>query len=325
MIDTVQLRHQVLMPSPTGLQDRGFRRLQRQPNSWGWDYSIAGKTVPRLTWRSTNGGDWLTAEVSLPKLLYSENVHPITGDDVSEGLTMISELVSNTAGVSFNAATALVGRVDFYGGFKVGEDYLAPYLAAVSRANIIHLPRRIIENFSVTFKNKSKEIQLYDKWEEMLSQLRAGKATKEQWNKAAGILRLEVRYRTTAACKRLAHKYNLTYYSAENLLALEIASQELDEALAATGLNQPIASVDKRVDDIRNTFGDNALCRRLLGFITLLDRYGEGFWRHNYAGYKRSKYFKEASLLRNAGIWLYSEQPLPALQIEQVNSLARAA
>lgn len=313
------------MPTLPELYGRGFRRVVGQSQKWRWNYSIAGRTVPRLTWRSTQWGDWLTAEVSLPKLLYSDNVYPITADDVSEGLTMISELVSDIAGVTFDAATALVGRIDFYGGFEVGKDYQMPYLTAVSQANVIHLPRRIIERSSVTFKNDSKEIQLYDKWEEMMSQFQEGKATEDEVNRAVGILRLEVRYRTTAACKRLVDKHKLPYHSAVNLLALEIAIQELDEALCALGLNQPIASVDMRVDSIRNAFGDNALCRRLLGFITLLDRYGEGFWQHNYAGYKRSKYYKEASLLRKAGIWLHSEQSLPALQIEQINSLNRAA
>lgn len=322
--DTIQLRHQHLMPSPRELDDRGFSRAQGQPGKWRWDYSIAGKTLPRLTWRSTESGDWLTAEVSLPKMLYSSNVLPITDDDVRVGMKMISQFVADTAGVAFEASRALVGRVDCSHSFPVGEAYVMPYLNAVSRATFPQLPRRITELSSVTFKNNSKEVQLYDKWEEMAVQVKKGEATEAQRDIALGILRIEVRYRTSPACARLATKHKLPDRTAKYLLSSDIAYREIEEALNALGLDHPIGSIDTRVDRIIDAYGDTPLSRRLLGFITLLDRYGEGFWKHGYAGYKRSKYLEEAKLLRNAGIWLHSEQPLPTLVMESP-TLANAA
>jgi len=327
MIDTVQFRHQIPMPSLKGVQDRGFRRVKGQPYKWVWDYQVTGKTVPRLTWRSTEGGDWLTVEVSLPKLLYSSNVFPLTADDIREGLEMISEFVEHTAGVVFEASEALVGRVDYCHGFQVGSENMMPYLSAISRANYPNLPFPSIKRSSVTFSNKarSKEIQLYDKWEEMSEQFKEGKATEDQRDSALGFLRLEVRHRTSPACTRLATKHDQPNRTAKYLLSPDIAYREIEESLTALGLDRPIVAVDGRVDGIRKAFGDTPLCRRLLGFITLLDRYGEGFWKHGYGGYKKSKYHEEAKLLRGAGLWLYSEQPLPALQIEPFERLARAA
>lgn len=327
MIDTVQLRHQILMPSPQELQDRGFRRLFGQIKRWRWDYQIAGKTVPRLTWRSTEGGDWFTAEVSLPKMIYSSNVLPLTASDVEEGLELLSQFVEHTAGVAFEPLGALVGRVDYCYSFQVGEGNVSPYLFSVSRANFPNLSRRIVENSSVTFRNnaRSKEVQIYDKWEEMTEQLRDGKATEAQRDSASGLIRLEVRHCTSPACNRLATKYDVPYRTAKYLLSPDIAYQEIEEALTAIGLDRSIVAVDMRVDAIRKAFGDTAQCRRLLAFITLLDRYGEGFWEHGYGGYKRSKYYEEAGLLRKAGLWLCAEQALPGLRIEWADTVAKAA
>jgi hypothetical protein len=135
---------------------------------------------------------------------------------------------------------------------------------------------------------------------------------------------MEVRYLKSSACKRLAAKHNLPHRTANYLLSPHIAYREIEEALTALGLDQPIISIDRRVDSIIEAYGNTALSRRLLGFLPLLERYGEGFWKQNRAGYKRSKYLAEARLLREAGIWLYSEQPLPALVVES-HRLANAA
>jgi hypothetical protein len=231
------------------------------------------------------------------------------------------------AGVAFEASGALVGRVDYCHAFQVREDNLMPYLAAASRANFPNLQRRIIERSSVTFRNnaRSKEVQLYDKWEEMLEQFKEGKATEAQLNIALGILKLEVRHRKYASCARLATKHKQPHNTARYLLTPDVAYREIEDALRALGLDRPITAIDGRIDGIRKMFGDTFLCCRLLAFIILLERYGEGFWKHNYGGYKKSKYYSEAKLLRDAGLWLHSEQSLPALQVEPLERLTKAA
>jgi hypothetical protein len=240
---------------------------------------------------------------------------------------VLSQFVEHTAGVVFEPLGALVGRVDYCHNFQVGEGNVSPYLFSVSRANFPNLARRIIERSSVTFRNnaRSKEVQLYDKWEEMTEQVKGGKATEAQCDSALDMLRIEVRHYTSPACARLATKYDLPSRTARFLLSPDIAFREVNEALKGLGLDCPIIAIDRRVDGIRRAFGDTAQCRRLLGFITLLDRYGEDFWEQGYGGYKRSKYYQEAGLLRKAGVWLYAEKPLPALVIERADKLANAA
>src|SRR5215213_7588218 len=100
MFDTVQLRRQFPLPSSMELEGRGFRRLWGDSKRWVWDASVIGKTLPRLTWRSTQGRDWLTAEVSIPKMLYSNNVFSVTADDVQKGMKLVSQFASDVAGVT---------------------------------------------------------------------------------------------------------------------------------------------------------------------------------------------------------------------------------
>ncbi len=117
MIDTVSLRQHVPLLPPTLMSERGFSptcgHASTDDHYLTWKLNLPRDKVtwPRLTWSSTPSGDWLTTEVSLPKLRFGNNVQMVSEADVGVALEDISRFISQTAGIAFDTSAALIGRV----------------------------------------------------------------------------------------------------------------------------------------------------------------------------------------------------------------------
>ena len=128
-------------------------------------------------------------------------------------------------------------------------------------------------------------------------------------------LRLEISHFNSDACRRLSKRYSLPDRSASLLLHSSIAHQEIERGLGLLGLDRITATVDARVDTLRDCYGDSPQTRRLVGFLGFLDCYGEGFWRGGIGGYRRSAYYQNCRELKNAGVWLKSDCQLSPLSL----------
>jgi hypothetical protein len=272
-------------------------------------------TLPRLTWNSSPSGDWLTAEVSLPKFLFGNNVRMVSDADVRHALKDISCFITETVGVPFDAPSALVGRVDYCENLPVGETNISTIASAAAQASIPRMVRYHIGPTTVTFKQSSKHITIYGKHAEVATHVREGNATAEELRTSHGQLRLEVKYLTSDSCKRLAKRYGLSERTAENLLVGVIAHEELYRALEALNLNKPTGLANARIDVLREVYGDTGRFRTLVAFLAILDRYGEHFWRQKIGGYSRSTYFAYARALKSAGVWLKTDESIAPLRL----------
>jgi len=321
VIDTVQLRHSAPLPPSRVLMDHGFiqRRGHALPDAdivtWVQNFKRAGGVFPRLAWSSTPSGGWLTAEVSLPKMLYSSNVILIDDADVNRGLDVISQFISNETGFTFDAHTALVGRVDYCFNFSVGEENIARYVSAVSCTTLPLMTRRIIEDTTAVFQNESRKVQLYGKQAEVESRWQKGKATDDELQAAPGILRLEVSYRHAKACKSLARRSGLPDHRADHLLVRGIAEAELGKMLTALGLDRIVEAVDTRLDVLRENHGYTSYFRQLVAYLALRDHYGEKFYQQGIGGYSRSSIYRLKRDLKAAGVLLRTEHQLPPLRL----------
>lgn len=320
MIDTVSLRHSAPLPPPSELAERGFIAKYSYASSdserqrWRLNPPKYAETLPRLTWSSSPSGDWLTTEVSVPKFLFSTNLIQLTDANIQRGLDGISRFVSTTAGVNFDARSALVGRVDYCHNFAVGEGNKIPYLSAAAHASIPRMKAHRIES-SLAFTHSSQKILLYDKHDEVASRAKKGQASDGELRESVGLLRLEISHFTSDACRRLSKSYSLPGRSADLLLHSSIAHQEIERGLKMLGLDDVTETVDARLDALREVYGETSHSRCLAGFLYFLDRYGEDFWQHGIGGYKRSTYFKYRRELKNAGVWLRSDRQLPPLRL----------
>jgi hypothetical protein len=295
--------------------------------TWRLNLPPGHGTRPRLTWSSTPSGGWLTAEVSLPRFLFGSNIPLVSDPHVQQALAGISRFVSETAGVSFYAPDALVGRVDYCWNFPEGEANMTARIAATAHATVPRLLRHQIGSTTVFFsskgKRRTKEIRLYGKHEEVLSRVREGTATDEELRASVGLLRLEVGYRNDG-CRRLPERYGLPDRLARYLLTGDTAHNELELALEALGLDKTTEPTDARIDVLRELYGDTTHCRCLIAFLGYLDRYGEDFWKHGI-GYKRSTYYDYARELKAAGAWLNSDRSLRPLRLVRQAPPARSA
>ena len=129
-------------------------------------------------------------------------------------------------------------------------------------------------------------------------------------------MRVEVRHKIAEACQRLSEKYGFPRRTAMDLFTGTIAYQELSDALSDLGLDREILKYDSRIDALRDYYGDTATFRRLAGFITLLEHYGENFWRGEYGGYSRTTYY-EHMMVKRAGAWLCSDVALEPLRLSE--------
>lgn len=318
MIDTAQLRHLIAVPPTIDLLALGFRSVPQHSTSfktiWVKNAPRGTTSQPRLTWSQTNCGDWLSVEASLPRLLFGRNTVSLCEDDIPAALNELSVFVTQVVGIEFDATTALVGRVDYFVDFPVGEANLERYLAVVATAVLPRFDRHTI-NTTVLFRNKSKQISVYDKQAEILSH--PDQVNPVMIDEARGMIRVEVRHKTSDACQRLKEKYGLSHRTALDLFTGAIAFQELSDVLSDLGLDREILKYDSRIDTLREYYGDTTTFRRLAGFIKLLEHYGENFLRNGGGGYSRTMYYEHMRMVKGANAWLRSNVELPPLRLSE--------
>jgi hypothetical protein len=324
MIDTVRLVLRVAFVTRAELLALGFRLKETQPFKTIWVKNPRGSAYqPKLTCIQTNNGNaWLCVEVSLPKLLFGRNTVTLREHDIPEALNRLSSFIYESIGMEFEALTAIVSRIDYFFDFPVGEANLSRYLAAASKAVLPYTRRHIVEN-SVSFESKSKRVVIYDKYAEVST--RRGLVNAEEIEESKGKMRLELRYLISRACKKIQTKHGLLFPTAQYLCSLPIARKELSSTLADLGLDREIVTNGSRIDRLREVYGDKRSIRPLVTFITLLETYGEKFWRLNIAGYSKSTYQEHLRLVKNANALLSAETTLPPLQLPPEAFILRAA
>lgn len=328
MIDSIRLTKRVSMHAPDLMRALRFSptcghadRKVTRPATWSLNPTAGGEARLRLTWKAApDGFDYLSAEVSLPKLISGSNVYMLGTDfEMANALSRFSCLVSDCAHVHFNALTSNVNRVDYCYNWKLKEpaDVYA-YLNAFMGASLARNTRRVIGETTVEFSNRSHCVILYSKFDEMYKSLRDGKASSEALQAAVGVLRLEKRYLHAPACRRLARYLNLPNRWAPGLLNIEVATLVLERTMKQLGLNESVASGDCREARLREFYGPGQRYLRLLGFLAACDALGaENLITLGVCG--RSDYYRKIQEVKEAGAWLVLpvKRTLPPLRLVQ--------
>lgn len=321
MIDTIALSHVVPTPSDlTSKLEDWEAKYDSQGNIARWVFNIPDQA--RLTWSVGHEGlSYIRVEHSLPKLLRKNNVEMITALDVRKGLEYISEYTSNmTRHIThreFDANTARVVRVDYCFNFNVGEENIVPYISAVANRNVSRMDRELINDTSVYFKNKGKhknrEILLYGK----LAELLACKKTGDELEAAKGMLRLESRFLRADSVNRLAKQMGFERPSSDLLLTQEIADAVLVKDLERLGLDKSTVPLDDRIATLLRAYPREGRGQRLAGFVALLDRYGEGFWKIPDTHTSKGSYYRDARSCKDVNVWrcALNTEALPPLRL----------
>ncbi len=331
MFDTVSFRHSLKLPPPADLLALGWKsacgHVSTTDDRQKWLLNLPSS--PRLTWSSApDGGCYLTAECSIPKLIYGNNVVMVGDADLPLAFDFISNYVSEASGTDFDSRSALLGRLDVCHNFQVGQLNVSSYISGVRSASISRKNRNAINDSTVTFQGKQSKVMVYGKFAEVSHLHKQGRATPEEVSSARGVLRLEASYFKTPAVRRLAEQYGFSDRTACNLLSSEVASGELEKAMSKLNLDRPIVANDDRLDSLARHGYTGTRVEYLTGFLGLLDRFGEDFYQLPELDYKRATYYKRAKACRDAGVWSRSasQKALPALQlVPNMGCVKRAA
>lgn len=314
MLDTVLLRHAYTHSAPPDVQ-RDFtftgERYVFNPSP------IKNHALPALTWSvAPNGVNYLSARVSVPKMLYGTNTVMVTDSEVRRALNGITEFVSRVTGVGFDAETANVGRVDFSYNFQVGEAETYAYLSALRAASMPRMVRRVIEDGTVDFTNGSQKVCVYAKHAETTHLAKHGKATDADVRASVGVLRVEHRFLNSGACKRLAERLKLPDRRADSLFRSSVTETVMDDTMTNLGLDRPIESGDSRLALLRECYGYGPAYQRLAGFLALCDEHGADNLVRLGVVSERT-FYRQRGEVEAAGAWLVSptKRTLPPLRL----------
>ncbi|MED4908868.1 hypothetical protein P9761_11635 [Brevibacillus centrosporus] len=237
---------------------------------------ITGKTskLPFIQYNSCSGR--LEVELSIPKLLYGENVTLLNQDDIQTFFALLEDELYRIFGKRIEKETWQVKRLDVCWNFAVG-DKVKDYLKQIALMKINRLIKVVYQDGeSVVFhdKNNQKRIMFYDKERECIQR----KCQSDLIERANGLLRLEIRLPlreiTNYAKERRAVdilRKGYFIYATAKILPIEFtSSNEISyEWVTTHGINK--AEMTIGFQTLKNEFGENGI-KSLYSSSTLHNR-----------------------------------------------------
>jgi hypothetical protein len=235
MIDTIQVS--TTLPRPPDffdVVDRGWKTLLDRQTGEIKSFCLnsgVGAGKPRLTLSTCPIGLWnLRAEASPGSWLFGSNLHLVNEAEKDYFLDCISEYTEVNSGITFNAHTARVTRVDFTRDFQVGENNVLPIVAQFSHLQLPKYKRLNFNGTTIKFRNAgkalSKQFQIYSKYEERVNK----RAILEEQERAKGLLRLEISVRNSGV-HSMVKSLKLKSNHALDVLTKAVSNQVIEKAM----------------------------------------------------------------------------------------------
>ncbi len=235
MIDTIKISHLYLkIPCDGELERRGWRKnFNKNTGSiTSWFYKEINQSPYLSLFVAPDAKVYLSTTVSLPAFIFGSNVRLPNEQEIKNGLDLLSEYVMEKSGLEFDAQMAMVWEVHFTKDYFVGEVAMRQVISKLSEMNIPRFDRGGYGDSTLYFHSKGtgkqahkpRTICIYDKHEDCLKK----SFSKSDIQQAEGMMRLEFRYKTTDAVKRLVKAFQLP-----NRKARTIFTQVVSDAVLA--------------------------------------------------------------------------------------------
>ena len=325
MIDTIKINRPYLkMPSQEELRRRNWR-LRYDKNISGhssWFYKEIGNQYPYLSFFvAPDGKIYLSATVSLPNLIFGSNVRLPNPPEITQGLDMVSEYVGEKSGFKFHAPTATVGEVHFTKDYYVGEAAMQQTISKLSGMNIPRFDKGGYGDTTLYFhskgtgkqKQKPRTICIYDKHAEVLN----NPSSQTYIRQAEGMMRLEFRYKTTDAVKRLVKRLNLPNRQAQILFRQEISDMVLAPVEKQILLLLEENDTRNCIISLTNAYG-KIRTATLIQFLFYQFHFGTDFYKIKNLGFSRSAYYTAQKNCREIGIVTLFDTPKTKIQVSEV-------
>ncbi|WP_173192653.1 hypothetical protein [Paenibacillus alginolyticus] len=190
MFDTVQLRARFVDIDSHFLNQRNSKSFTSYNSDTGelrTTYKIYDELLPYITYYG--GSHMLDVQVSIPKLLFGNNVQQVTDTDIPVFFDRLQERLEQLFGVKIPHSSWTVTRCDVSWNFQVGNE-VPKYVRLLSKQKFAFKSTITYnQDQTVEYRNKSSRIIFYDK-EAQLTKLKEPDYIIEQ---SRGILRLEIK------------------------------------------------------------------------------------------------------------------------------------
>jgi len=303
MIDTIKIRHQI-----SHFENQDFKQTWEYRSKLNYEVWFLNpkksKILPRLTIVHTLKGEYyLSAEVSLPKMIFGNNVYLPNQIEIEKGLNLINEYIESLTGLKFDVSSAIVTRIDFVKDFTFEEAKVGRLIFELSK---MFLPnKRFLYDSTLYYgtKSGSKEVCIYSKYREVQSENEVNPDIKKMAN---GILRLEVRYKKLYVIKTLVKKLRLKDCTIKSFLNENVLKQIVSEVTKSLNFNELLISKETNLEILMKRYSFLTAIR-LSGFIDVVSLLGENFYHDESQNIGRSSYFNNKRLCVKANVWKRSE------------------
>lgn len=316
MIDSIKIAHPLLKPlCSEELISRGWQPHfdEYTGKKMGWFYGEKDeRKYPYLhTFTAQDKVSYLSAKVSLPAFIFGSNVQLPNQAEVNQALEDLSAYITEKSGIDFDARTAIVWEAHFTKDFSVGEYAMRRIITKLSEMNIPKFNKGKYSQTTLYFhskgggreKNKPRTICIYDKHSDCVNK----SFSNEDIRKASGMLRLEFRYKTPSAIKRLVKRQNLPNREAQTILTEEISTFLLDPIEKQILLLLEDTDEQDRIFTLTKIYGKRRTAA-LIQYLTYLNCFGEEFYKLKSLNYSRSAYYECQKDCRAAGIFSLSDK-----------------
>lgn len=303
MLDTVQIKHFFQSLVCDDFRSRWhFLSKARNPT---WTLNAKGaENLPNLTMINTPNGIWhLSAEVSLPKMLFGQNARLPNQTEVSAGLRMISEYVEANSGLYFDAHTATISRVDFVRDFVLSEAQIFQVIKKLSDQILPRMDKLLYNDSTLYFKAKSRQIRIYGKFREVLSKKNV---KPENIKTARGILRFEHSFFKSYSVNSIVENLSLPDKTTHSLLTQDVSNFVMSEVLESLHFFELLSNDKTNLDILRENFSARK-AMNLRGFLQMVTEHGENFYKDESHGFSKDSYFRDAKDCRKAKVWKQSK------------------
>ncbi|HEX8289651.1 MAG TPA: phage/plasmid replication protein [Pyrinomonadaceae bacterium] len=301
MPDTVGIKH-YFQGLPNEYAKDTWRFLKRAKNPT-WVYNEKSeKTLPNLTLVTTPDGiSHLLVQVSLPKLLFGHNAKLPNQTEVDYGLKLMAEYAEEKSGLPFDAETATVSLIHYAYDIHLTEPIVWKMIEKLAKRKLKPLRKQFYDDATIYFtpKSKAKQIRIYPKYQEILSDK---KATDEAIHYANGNLRFEYAFREKSSIDALVKKYGLPNSYAQTLLTEQVSDLVISELLNSLNFFD-LLNDDKTALQLLREHFPTKKAMDLRGFIEMVNEYGENFYKDKSIGYSKDSYYRNMRQCRKAKVW----------------------
>jgi hypothetical protein len=226
----------------------------------------------------------LMVNVSIPKLLYGNNIAEINENDIDRFFNIVHKKINDLFHKEVDREHWQVYRLDFSKNFKLeNQKQVTSYIHNLSKIKLSRKQTITYGQETVSFKNRSQIVNFYDK----LAEMKHNKVDNNLLEQSKNVLRFEIQ------CKKDVLKQYTKKRKAVDLLTNEMYQQVMNDILERVNTKLENIHNESDIDPALFDIFTYSKLEKIYAFSHFIDELGESFIR---AIYDKSFYNRQSDL-----------------------------